>query len=234
MRSLLARALAAGVVAWTLAWPAPARSADVHVRFVRDVEQAKGHLLVSKELYARGQAGRASLHATHPVQELGNRLVGPIRKVDPELAERVRALLRQPDQAISRRVATPRYEALVNEVYGALDEAVVKVLPSGVRGSVTFEGQVLGALLEAAGEEYEEAVRGGTIAQVVEYQDAYGFVRRAQALHEQLESRARASVAADIGVLARAFPSVMPRGKPLPPSQVKALIERISAALEVD
>src|SRR5262249_41174660 len=58
------------------------------VRFATDIEKARGHLVVSNELYAAGHARPAAVHAAHPVQELGNRLVAPLRRVDDAAAKR--------------------------------------------------------------------------------------------------------------------------------------------------
>jgi hypothetical protein len=43
---------------------------------------------VSEQLYMLDEARAAALHTAHPVQELGNRLYGPVRRVDGPSADR--------------------------------------------------------------------------------------------------------------------------------------------------
>ena len=232
MRSAVS--LVVGAVLWVgAAGVARAQSASIddQARFVADVEQAKAHLLISQELYAAGQAPKAALHASHPVQELGNRVIGPIKNVNGALGERVRALLKKPREAVDGHVARPQYEALVTEVSGALDDAVNQVVLKDVRASVAFQAKVIGRLLDAVVEEYDEAWKSGKIAQIIEYQDAYGFFRRAHALYRTIASRLPRSSDADFAALASGFPGVSPPAAPLPLGRVKALVARISTSL---
>ena len=210
---------------------AQSASIDDQARFVANVEQAKAHLLISQELYATGQAPKAALHSSHPVQELGNRVIGPITKVNGALGERVRALLKRPREAVDGHVARPQYSALVTEVSGALDDAVAQVVPKDIRASFAFQAKVIGRLLDAVVEEYDEAWKSGKIAQIVEYQDACGFFRRAYALYRIIAFRLQGSSDADFAALARGFPGVSPPVAPLSLARVKALVARISTSL---
>src|SRR5215470_12068936 len=45
-------------------------ASDAFLELVVAVEETKGHLVVSQELYGASQRGRAALHAAHPVQEI--------------------------------------------------------------------------------------------------------------------------------------------------------------------
>ena len=105
-------AAAVGLVTLFVAKAAPPAS-DSFLEFVVAVEETKGHWLVSQELYSAGHRGRAALHAAHPVQETGNRLVGPVKRVDPALAKRVHAAMKTPGREIEDRVSAARYETRV-------------------------------------------------------------------------------------------------------------------------
>jgi hypothetical protein len=205
-------------------------AADV-VRFAVDAEKARGHLLVSEQLYMLGEARAAALHAAHPVQELGNRLYGPVRRVDGPSADRLRDTLKRPGQAIEAKEPPGRYVATVASVARTLDDAVTRVAGAGVRASVGFRARVVAALLVDVAEEYEDAIKAGRIVQLVEYQDAYGFLQRAKALYESLPADARRADA-DMRALSQALPTAReaPRS-PLPAKNVKALTDRIAASL---
>ena len=214
----------------SLAGPVAAQPAADLVRFAADAEKARGHLLVSEQLYTLGQSRGAALHAAHPVQELGNRLYGPMRRVDGASADRLRDSLKRPGQAIEAKEPPGRYVATVASVAKALDDAVSRVVGTDARGG-GFRARVVAGLLDAVADEYEESFKAGQITQLVEYQDAYGFFQRAKTLYESLPSEARRADA-DMTALAKAFPSSREAPKsPLPPKNVKALTDRINASL---
>lgn len=222
-------------------FPAPtakAATTEDYAWFVADVEEAKGHLLVSQEVHQAGQRIRAGVHASHPIQELGHRLWGPVKEVDPALADRVKAALEAVDHAAHSPASGQQYEATLREATAALDEAVRRVVPEAVRSSPAFQARVIRKLLDLVVEEYEESLSGGRVDLEDEYQDAYGFFRRARALYETIKGRLwpRGSATAKeiedrMGVLARALPGVTPPARPLPAEQVKAEVEAISKAL---
>lgn len=224
---LLAVFLGAAPAAAGLA-PAPGQAA----RFVANVEEAKAHLLISRELYAAGQTAKAALHSSHPVQELGNLVIGPIRKVDPPRAEGVRALLKKPRAAIDAGVRPTAYAALVAEVSASLDEAVERTVPAELRSDRRFRARVIALLLRALVEEYDEAWKTGRIVQAVEYHDAWGFFQRAYALYREIAPGLPGSAGADFAALARGFPGVSPPPAPLPPDRVKELVARLTASLD--
>jgi hypothetical protein len=78
---------------------AGAGDVDEQADYVAAVEQAKGHLLASRQVYRRGQRVRADVHASHPIQELGYRLWRPVTKVDQDLGARLQAALEDPGEA---------------------------------------------------------------------------------------------------------------------------------------
>ena len=230
MRALPLRvvALVVGVLAVATA---SAAQTDDHVRFAADAEKARGHLLVSEQLYGLGQARTAALHAAHPVQELGNRLVGPVRRVDAARADRLRDTLKEPGKSIELKVPPARYAEIAAGVGTALDQAVALVVGAEAGATPAFRARVVAALIEAVAEEYDESFKDGRITQLVEYQDAYGFFRRAQTLYDALPPASR-TADGELQSLSKAFPS--PRDPPSPPltfKAVKDLTSRIATSL---
>ena len=239
--SLLPRGALLGVVVIVaFAGSASGQAPDPLLAFAVTVEEAKGHLLVSQELYAAGQRGRAALHAAHPVQEIGNRLVGPIRRVDPALADGVRAGLKAPGRDLERAVPTVRYAETVANTLAQLDAARDRVLPASRRADLAFQARVLGGLLRALAREYEEGVKDGRLTQLVEYQDAYGFFKRAQALTQALAPAARAAnplaaqrVDHEMARLARTFSAADGPAITLTLAQLNEHIDAVVTALRV-
>lgn len=198
------------------AWSQP-QPTDEQVKFAANAEMVKGHLLSSRELYAMRQEALAAIHAAHPVQELWNLLRGPLNRATPDLATRVGVLLEKPGRKVDARVPTEQYRATVDAVFAAMDEAVSKVVPAPVRSSLAFRARVILELIQRVEEEYAEGVKGGKVVEAVEYQDAYGFFHRAQALYRPIASqvRARAPKAAKeidgaLATLAKGFARVTP------------------------
>lgn len=211
---------------------------DEHARWVAGLEQARGHLQVSREVYRRGQHVRAGVHAAHPIQELGYRLWRPVAAVDRDLGAQVQAALREPGRAIQARLPVPEYDALVERIGALLDRAVARVVPEGVRSDPRFQARVIDTLLTAIDEEYAEGIAGGRVVVEIEYQDAWGFFQRLRALwpslRRQLTGPAAATVAAAdgrIAVLEQAFATVDTPAAPVPVERVKQALDAVAGAL---
>jgi hypothetical protein len=222
--------LALVFAALTLAAPAPAP--HPHARFVGAVEQAKAHLLVCGELYAAGQASEAALHASHPVQEIGGRIYGPVKRVDAALGERVQAALKRARRDVDAKVPRAELQRTLDATLAMLDEATARVVPAALAGTVVFKVAVLREMLVGLEKEYDEAYKQGKITQLVEYHDAYAFFARAQALYRDLvpalrQTSTSSAAAADerMALLGRAFPGLTP---PTPPISVAALREHLA------
>jgi hypothetical protein len=199
--------------------------------FATAVELAKGHLTSSRELYGLGQPARASLHSAHPIQELGNRIIGPIKQVDARLADQVRAALRKPGEAIDAKVPPHQYDQVVGDAFAVLDRGLAAAIPSDVWTSPRFQSRLMERLLKTVSDEYGESIKSGRIVRPIEYQDAYGFLRRVQVLSRGAPALASRTASASLEALLAAFPGVVPPDKPVPASQVQALVQQISTAL---
>jgi hypothetical protein len=212
----------------------PARATAELAGFAATAELVKGHLLSSQELYAGRHEAWAAIHAAHPVQELWSLLQGPLAQASPELASRLGGLLERPGRELDARVAEPRYRGTLAQVTATLDEAVARVVPAAVRGSLAFRARVVIEVLRHVPEEYAEAVEGGKVTQAIEYQDAYGFFRRARALYEPIAGDVRARdgrAAREIDgawlTLGKAFAGVMPPARPLSPGKIEDDVREI-------
>lgn len=232
------RLLAVALVLATAPTCAGATELDEHAQYAADVEQAKGHLLSSREVYRLGERVRAGVHASHPIQELGYRLWRPVTTVDPALGVQVQAGLKEPGRAVEARVPSGEYDRIVGRALTLLDQGVTRAVPDQVRGDPRFEARVIRVLLVAIDEEYGEAVAQGRIVLEIEYQDAWGFFQRLRALWSMLRGRLATSapgtvttVEQQMAVLTRAFPGIKTPGKPVPVEQVARALDAMARAL---
>src|SRR5262245_51869200 len=222
-----------------LLWAARARAQaeDPLVAFAANIEKCKAHLAVSAELYAKGDRASA-LHASHHIQEIGNKVIGPAAKVSPELGDKVRAALRRPSADLARKASPAEYERAVGEASATLDEAVARVVPKERLSSPGFQARALADLLTGMVSEYEEGYKAGKITQIVEYQDAYAFFKRAQAGYRDLTPALRAKNPALAGeldgqfaTLAKAFPGLTPPTPPMPADRMQTTVKSTAKSL---
>ena len=233
----LASVVAAATAGVLAAAPGTAAT-DAQVRFATSVEEAKAHLLVVRELYAAGQPGEAALHASHPVQEIGGRITGPVNRVDAALGGRVREALRAPRRDVDARVPRASLERTLDATVASLDEAVARVVPADVRDTPAFRTAVLRTLLKALVKEYEEGEKNGRITQLVEYHDAYGYLQRSLAVYQSIAPALRqaspgkaAVVEERFAILARALPGLAPPATVMSTAAVAETVTTLVQAL---
>ena len=226
------------VLAAALAVAGPSTPLDGHARFAAAVEQAKAHLAVCRELYAAGETGEAALHASHPVQEIGGRIFGPVKRVDAALGERVQEALKQPRRDIDRKVKAAGLERTLDATVALLDESVRRVVPPAVERSLAFKMAVVREMLTGLEKEYDEAYKSGWITQMVEYHDAYAFFLRIQTLYRALapalvdaSSSTVTVVDERMAALARAFPGLTPPTPPMTMDTLRTHLAAVSKAL---
>jgi len=226
-------------VVFALAAAGPAAGSEAQVRFTAAVEQAKAHLLLCRELYGARQVREAALHASHPVQELGGKIFGPIKRADAALGERVQTALKQPRRDVDAKVPRADFERNLDATVALLDEAVARVVPAAVTGGLSFKLAVLREMFAGLEKEYGEAEKKGKITQIVEYHDAYAFSARIQALYRDLAPALRqasaptpAVVEERLALLARGFPGLTPPTSPIPMATLHEHLVAIARALD--
>ncbi|MBI4308191.1 MAG: hypothetical protein HY684_05230 [Chloroflexi bacterium] len=218
--------------------PAPAQTQAEQVKYGKHAEEAKGHLAVALASYQTGDMAHAKLHAGHPPSENLEVLEAPLKSRDPARAPSLRQSLQAPLQALEGQPSMATFEATITAASERLDAALRAVVPAQIPGSASFRTAVVLELLEAVAEEYAEAVEGGRLTSVEEYQDAYGFYVRARSLYGDLEGdlkardpQAHEEVQEALNNLARALPGLAPPASPIPVSQVQSWIEGLSREL---
>jgi hypothetical protein len=203
---------------------------DTRIRFYRDIELIRGHLLVGGQLIELGLWDEALPHFLHPTEELYNLMekyiklhnIKPFRRELQALAQTVKA---------KRKGA---YAQALKAIDRNLDAAftVARRFMRPLRG---FTVRTAAEVLKVAVSEYEASLEGGRFAKPVEYQDSRGFVWEAERMIEavaddlqQADPEALARVRTAFAKLKTAWPAPMPPPAPvLEVGMVSALVSDI-------
>ena len=159
------------------------------VDFISNIEQIRGHL---EQAISNKQAGNNILvlaHTLHPIEEIYSSIEGQLSNANSTLNQTLSSNLNQLSQMASNSTVG-RFNTQVQIVNGLLNQTIEKVIPTETRNNnnTAFNLMVIADLLSITGSEYKEAVENGTIKELVEYQDAQGFVSRALSGFEQSSS----------------------------------------------
>src|SRR3954468_10293108 len=205
------------------------------VRFHRNIELIRGHLLVGDELVRERRWAEALPHFLHPSEEIYGKIrddlktygVAPFAAALKSLAQTVKA---------KNEGAYRTALAAVEERLTAADKGLRAKEQNWPAHTVDTVLEVLGN----AGNEYEEAVEGGRIGKPVEYQDSRGFVWQAEKLLNsvaddlaQKDAQAVKAAQASFAELKKAWPTPVPPKQPVKDhGQVLADISKVELQLE--
>jgi uncharacterized protein (UPF0216 family) len=182
---------------------------SIHV--YRGIEMIRGHLLVGAELIEAGRWADALPHFLHPEEEIYGSIrdqlktfnIAPFQVALKSLSQTVKA----------KNEAYARARAALDERLAAAETAVKAKEANGTY----FVLETALEVLQQAADEYEEAIQKGRIANVVEYQDARGFVFEVDRLVGTVMPAASAKNAdaakalqASLNDLKATFPAVTP------------------------
>jgi hypothetical protein len=203
---------------------------DTRVRFYRDIELTRGHLLVGQQLIDMGLWDEALPHFLHPTEELY------------ALMEKYIKLHNMPPfgrelQALAQTVKAKRkgaYEQALKPVQRKI-EAALGIAKKFMRPEQKFAIQSAIEVLRSAQSEYAESMENGAFVKPVEYQDSRGFVWRAERVIEDaasgpqaIDADSMARVRAAFARLKTAWPAPLPPPRPvLAVGEVSALISQV-------
>ena len=191
-------------------------SLEPSLRFSRDLQLVRGHLLVGDELVQAGRWKEALPHFLHPSEEIYPKITADLKKRNvPQFATALKAL----GQTVKAKNKDAYARALTT-----LEERLAvadKSLRSEQANWPYFTMETTLETLRSAADEYEEAIEGGRISNVVEYQDSRGFVWEAERLFAGVaddlakkDGDAVAAIRTAFADLKGAWPSAMPPQKP--------------------
>ncbi len=152
--------------------------ADNPSEFLTDLALIEGHLRVGFALYAADRADLAVTHMKHPQDEI-------YATLEPELAEYGASGFSEELTALATSVEGQKPLAEVEAAYLAV---IAKITAARTETEMppraTFDAII--AATRVAAEEYAIGVVDGKIANLHEYQDAWGFIETAKAMADGL------------------------------------------------
>lgn len=150
------------------------------IEYVYNIEQMKGHLeqaIVNKE---DGNNTLTQAHILHPIVEIYDFIEAPLVTVDSNLNHTLYTSLNELSQNVEK-LDLSQFTEETEKSNQLLNDAIKLIVP---QENSTLNLIVASWLFDVANIEYESGVRDGKVVEIVEYQDASGFISRAESLVE--------------------------------------------------
>jgi hypothetical protein len=204
------------------------------LRLYRGIELIRGHLLIGNELVEAGRWAEALPHFLHPGEEVYGGIRDDLKTFNIAPFEAALKALAQTVKAKNKE-AYGRARAAVEERMAAAETSV-----RGKEANIpSFTLETILEVLQQAAEEYEGAFKDGRLTNIVEYQDARGFIYESDRLFstvaEALSARnanAVRTIRTQLAELKDAFPTAMPPQTAVKdPGQVLSSVSRIELQL---
>lgn len=163
---------------------ASSQSGDKKVEFVANIEQMKGHL---EQAVANKENRNDTLtlaHVLHPIAELYDLIEVELANADGNLNATLATSLDELSKNVEK-LDSNQFTVETTKVNDLLNDAVQLIVPED---NSTLNIMAITDLLDTAKAEYEEGVEDGAIKEIVEYQDANGFISRGGSLLNETSS----------------------------------------------
>lgn len=185
-------------------------SGDETVDFLAGLLQVEGHLATAFALVAAGEGENGIAHMGHPMAEVYESLEHPLQDLgQPPFEDLLERLV---DEAAAG--AAP---VALGDIHAEILARTSAAWDAATAGEPHDAFDAIRHLVLKAGEEWGEGVVSGKVAELHEYQDAWGFVNaarmRALTLSQSPDAAVAAAATATIAALdelAPALPSVLP------------------------
>jgi hypothetical protein len=184
------------------------------VAYLTQLGLMRGHLEVGMDLYRQGEHEAALPQMENAIEEI-------YEPLEPALDKRGVAAFEEQleslEQVVEQGAPLERVEAAYEEAQNGIETAEATV-PEAERRDLANRFAVMVNLVRAGAAEYDEALgEDGRVVKPVEYQEALGFVRAAQAMLDQTPAAERARAAdaiarakAQFDAVAGLWPSLVP------------------------
>ena len=148
--------------------------------FAAGLEETLGHFWALEQNLDDLNADLALVHATHPIAELYDSMKPTMAATDPALDALVFETLEGlGETAASQSVSVWQAQRALGDARDVVEAARTAVVGDDLASDPTFRLKLMKGLLETSIAEYGEAVEGGQITEMAEFQDGSAFVWRA-------------------------------------------------------
>lgn len=187
-------------------------SGDATVDFLAGLLQIDGHLTTAFALVEAGHAEHGFDHLAHPLAEVYESLEHELEELgQPQFEELLEDLVAEAQAGADTAALQARHAEITARTEAAWQAAAADE-PADAFAAIRH-------LILKAGDEWSEGVAQGQIAELHEYQDAWGFIQAARARATALAASPDAKVAAAaqatvaaLDTLTQALPEVLPTG----------------------
>ena len=158
------------------------------VTFASNIEKIKGHIeqaILNKKI---GNDSLAEAHTLHPIAEIFSDITIQLADTNSDLNQTLSSSLNKLFRTV-RNSTAEQFVVQADNINKALNQTVNEVVPVSNRNNSIFNLSVVADLLNTAKGEYGEAIENGKLSLIVEYQDAKGFISRAESVFNQTSSR---------------------------------------------
>ena len=148
------------------------------IEYVYNIEQMKGHIeqaIMNKE---DGNNTLTRAHILHPIVEIYDFIEAPLVTVDSNLNHTLYTSLNALSQNVEK-LDVSQFTEEAEKSNQMLNDAIKRIIP---QENSTLNLIVASWLFDIANTEYEGGVSDGKVIEIVEYQDASGFISRAESL----------------------------------------------------
>jgi hypothetical protein len=164
----------------------------------------KGHL---EQAVANNNDGNDTLtlaHVLHPIAELYDFIEVKLATADSNLNNSLATSLNELSKNVPE-LDSSQFIAETDKVNEMLNKAIKLIVPAD---NSTLNLVVVSNLLDTANAEYEEGVKEGAIKEIVEYQDARGFISKADSLFNKTSSMLDESMKTEVDKVVSMFLSL--------------------------
>ncbi|MEO9362404.1 MAG: hypothetical protein ABI348_00755 [Nitrososphaera sp.] len=158
------------------------------VAFASNVEMIRGHMSQAIKNVQNNNYDLAQAHAGHPIAEHYALLKAEIAEHDQALDSSLESALKDLAANI-KSMSAGQAMVQVAKVSRLLNMAISDVVTADTWKDSKFRAAVANSLLSTMQDEYAEAIQGGKITQMVEYQDAEAFTARANVLFRTFQAQ---------------------------------------------
>jgi len=158
---------------------------EKQVKFASAVEQTTGYILAARENIVSGNSEIATLHFTHPIEELYDKLYDNLHtelknnSVIDQKVEFSLFILKNTDSNID----IDFFDKQTDEIINVLDEAKVTLISEETLNDSVFKLDVISDLLEMSEMEYKAAMDSDNeLSKIVDFEDSSAFTMRIESI----------------------------------------------------